>query len=119
MDRFDLLAFSNNWKGERKIPLKSIYREVEKAHFFRLNKRNQELPNSRLELKELESMTGKDISTLLPKSPSHRRKRALLRVARTISDLKQEIKITPESVQQALFLTVKNFFFLKNRILAG
>ncbi len=117
MDRFDLLAFSNNWKGERKISLKSIYKEVKKAHFFCLNKRNQEISNSQLELKELENMIGKDISTLLPKSPSHRRKRALLRVARTLSDLKQETKISPESVQQALSLTVKNFFFLKNRIL--
>ena len=119
MDRFDLLTFSKDWKGERKISLKNLHREVKEACFFRLNERKQELPNSRLELKQLEAMVGSDIAPLLPQSSSHRRKRALLRVARTLSDLKREKKISPSSVDQALVLTVRNFFFLKNRILAS
>ena len=119
MDRFDLLAFSGDWRGEKTIALKDIHKEIEEACFFRMNKRRQEVPNSRLELKTLEKMIEANIAPLLPQSPSHRRKRALLRVARTFSDLKQEMKISPSSVEQALILTVKNFFFLKNRILAG
>ena len=119
MDRFDLLAFSENWKGERKVSLKSLHTEVEKARAFRLEERNQEIPNSQLQLKQLEMMIGKDILPLLPKSSSHRRKRALLRVARSLSDLKQEKLISPLSIEQALTFTVKNFFFLKNRILAN
>lgn len=119
MDRFDLLAFSKDWRGERTISLKSLCKKIKQAYFFRLDKRRQEIPNSRLELKQLESMIGKDIAPLLPQSSSHRRKRALLRVARTLSDLKQEMEISPSSVEKALALTVKNFFFLKKRILAG
>lgn len=119
MDRFDLLAFSKNWKGKKEVSLKNLYKEVKEACLFRLNERKQEKPNSQLELKQLEVMVGKNLAPLLPKSSSHRRKRALLRVARTLSDLKQEMEISPQSVEQALTLTVKNFFFLKNRILAS
>ena len=119
MDRFDLLAFSKDWKGERAVSLKSLCKEVEKARLFRLNARKQIQPNSRLELKQLEAMVGTDISALLPQSSSHRRKRALLRVARTLSDFKQEKRISPSSIEKALLFTIKNFFFLKNRILAG
>ena len=119
MDRFDLLAFSKDWEGGEKISLKSLHREVEEACFFRLDKRKQEIPNALLELKHLEKMIGADIAPLLPQSSSHRRKRALLRVARTLSDLKQEVEISTSSIDQALAFTVKNFFFLKNRILAG
>ena len=72
-----------------------------------------------MELKELESMLGKALAPFLPKNSSHRRQRALLRVARTFSDLKQEKDISPSSIEKALLFTVKNFFFLKNRILAS
>ena len=119
MDRFDLLTFSKDWKGEKTVTLKSLKPEIEKAKEFRLKNRNQECPNSHLELKELERMIDKNTDCLLPESSSHRRKRALLRVARTFSDLKQESKISPSSLEQALPLTIKNFFFLKNRILAN
>ena len=119
MDRFDLLAFSKNWKGKKTVSLKYLHKEVKKAHFFRLNIRKQKKPNSHLELKELEFMMKKELAKLLPQSSSHRRKRALLRVARTLSDLKQEEEISPSSLDQALVLTIKNFFLLKNRILSG
>lgn len=119
MDRFDLLAFSENWKGNKTVSLKSLKKEVEQASYFRIHKRKQNQPNSQLELRQLENMIEDDISSLLPKSSSLRRKRALLRVARTFSDLKQEEGIGPLSVEKALVLTVKNFFFLKNRILSG
>ena len=119
LDRFDLLAFSKDWKKGQKVSLKSLYPEVQKACAFYYEKRKQKKPNSLLELKELESMADEDITPLLPQSSSHRRKRALLRVARTISDLKQEQKISPSSIEKALLFTIKNFFFLKKRILAG
>ena len=119
MDRFDLLAFSKNWKGEKTVRLKQLHKEVKKARLFRLNIRKQENPNSYLELKDLEFMMKRDQAKLLPQSSSHRRKRALLRVARTLSDLKQEEEISSSSLDQALILTIKNFFFLKNRMLSG
>ena len=119
MDRFDLLVFSKDWKGEKTVSLKNLKHEVEKAKEFRLKSRQQTCPNSHLELKELEQMLNKELNCLLPENSSHRRKRALLRVARTLSDLKQEEKISSSSLEQALTLTIKNFFFLKNRILAN
>ncbi len=119
MDRFDLLAFSKDWRGKREVSLKSLYKEAQKARLFRLKERKQENPNSLLDLRQLEAMAGKNLMSLLPKNSSHRRKRALLRVARTLSDLRQEAEISPLSLEQALTFTVKNFFFLKNRILSG
>ena len=119
MDRFDLLFFAKDWKGEKTVTLKNLKPEIEKAKEFRLKKRQQNFPNAHLELTDLEKMIDKDTSYLLPESSSHRRKRALLRVARTLSDLKQEEKISSASLEQALNLTIKNFFFLKNRILAN
>ena len=119
MDRFDLLAFSKDWKGEKTVSLKRLHKEAREAYLFRLNQRKQQKPNSRLELKELEGMISKSTKPLLPDGSSHRRRRALLRVARTLSDFKKEREISPSVLNKALLLTVKNFFFLKNRILAG
>lgn len=119
LDRFDLLFFSKDWKGEKKISLKSLQKEVQRACLFRQEKRNQNIPNSQLELRDLEKRIGKNILPLLPQSSSLRRKRALLRVARTLSDLKEEMEISPSSIDKALALTIKNFFFLKKRILSS
>ena len=116
MDRFDLLVFSKDWKGDKSCSLKSLKKEVEKAQSFRLKTRQQEKTNGWLDLKELESTLSKKAEQLLPESSSHRRKRALLRVARTLSDLKEEREISSDSLEKAYPLTVKNFFFLKNRI---
>ena len=119
MDRFDLLAFSENWKGEKTVSLKNLKKELERGEQFRLEKRGQDFPNSRLELKALLEMAGSELTPFLPKSSSHRRQRALLRTARTLSDLRGEMKISLSSIEEALPLTVKNFFFLKNRLLSG
>lgn len=119
LDRFDLLAFSKDWNRDKNISLKSLHSEVQKAIAFCYKKRKQNKVNALLELKELEDMVKKDMTSLLPQNLSHRRKRALLRVARTFSDLKQEKEISSSSIEKALPFTIKNFFFLKNRILSG
>ena len=119
MDRFDLLIFSKDWKGERTVSLNSLKKEVEQAHLFRLQRRQQNKVNAHLSLNELEKMMPSGLMNLLPENSSHRRKRALIRVARTLSDLKREEQISPSSVEKAIQLTVKNFFFLKNRILVS
>ena len=116
MDRFDLLVFSKDWRGEKTQSLNDLKREVEQAQDFRLSIRQQKKANGHLDLKELESMLSKKAECVIPESTSHRRKRALLRVARTLSDLKAEKEISPATLEQAFLLTVKNFFFLKNRI---
>lgn len=118
LDRFDLLTFSKDWQGAHQVTLKSLHVDVQKAQNFIYKNRQQVIPNSKLELKDLTSMLDKNIESLIPQNSSHRRKRALLRVARTLSDLKQEPDISVSSLNQAMLFTVKNFFFLKNRILS-
>ena len=119
MDRFDLLIFSKDWKGEKTVSLKSLKQEIEEARQFRLNQRKQEKVNAHLDLNELEAMMSLKTKSLLPEDSSHRRKRALIRVARTLSDFKKEEAISSASIEKAIPLTVKNFFFLKNRILGN
>jgi len=116
MDRFDLLVFSKNWKGDKSVSLKSLKKEVEATQNFRLQSRGQDKVNAHLDLNELEAMMSHKTKSLLPENSSHRRKRALIRVARTLSDIKKEEEISLSSIEQATKLTVKNFFFLKNRI---
>ena len=117
MDRFDLLVFSKDWKGEKTVSLKNLKQEVEEAQLFRLKNRGQKKVNAHLDLNELEAMMSNKVKQLLPEDSSHRRKRALIRVARSFSDCKKEEEISMSSLNQSIQLTVKNFFFLKNRIL--
>ena len=118
LDRFDLLAFSHQWKGEKTVSIESIRRDVEAAARFRLKSRGQKALNSRLELADLESQAGAKTLKLMPQASSHRRKRALLRAARTLADLKGEEKVSLALLEEAFAYTVKNFYFLKNRMLA-
>ena len=119
LDRFDLLAFSHEWKGDRVISLKNLIQEVEKATEFRIKTRNQEKPNSRLELQELELMADSTLLKLLPETSSHRRKRALLRVSRTLADLNEEKEMNELHIEESFALSVKNFYFLKNRMMTN
>ncbi len=117
LDRFDILAFSNQWKGERTISLKSLFQDLQQASQYRREKRKQEVLNGQLSLKDLEFMLKKQDLQHLPETSSHRRKRALLRVARSFSDFQGEENISYKSIEQAFPFTIKNFYFLKNRML--
>ena len=117
LDRFDLLAFSSQWKGEKKISLTELLQQLETARDFVLKTRRQETTNSRLNLQELENVVKK-ARDILPQTPSQRRKRALLRVARTFADLAGEETITGIHLEKAYTLGVKNFHFLKHRMMA-
>lgn len=119
MDRFDLLVFSRDWEGDKTVSLKSLKKTVEKAQLFRLESRDQKEPNARLQLGSLKAMLSQDAGPVLPQNFSHRRQRALLRTARTFSDLQGESQISPHSVEKALKWSVKNFFFLKNRMISS
>ena len=119
LDRFDLLAFSRGWGGAKEISLKSIQEDTEKAREFRLKTRKQTVLNGRLELDELEAMLSSEVRHILPQTPSHRRKRALLRTARTVADLQGEKKINGSHIERVYALSVKNFYFLKNRMMTS
>ena len=118
LDRFDILAFSNEWKkGPLSVPLKEIYKRVIKAHDFRLNKRKQKEVNARLSLQELESslspfLKETQMSTGLS---SKRRKKAVLKVARTLADLDGKMEITAPYIEQAKELSLIPFTQIKNR----
>ncbi len=116
LDRFDILAFSTQWKGSFSVPFESIYNTVLKAKNFQ-NRRHQSLPNGRLSLQELEDSLDAFIKKAHMSSfvSSHRRKRALLRVARTLADLQESNTIKPPHMEQAKELCFIPFEQIKNR----
>lgn len=132
LDRFDLLSFSYEWKkGDReanqteenkqkeKIALEEIFHEVERVRDFILKTREQQTVNGRLELKELESHLEEKESVTMPHTPSQRRKRALLRLARTFADFDRSKTIKGIHLERAYTFSVKNFYFLKNRLMTN
>ena len=118
LDRFDILVFSNQWKkGKLSVSLKDIHKRVIKASRFRCDKRGQKEVNARLSLQELES----SLSSFLRETQlsigisSKRRKKAVLKVARTLADLSGEIEITAPYIEQAKELSLIPFAQIKNR----
>ena len=118
LDRFDLLAFSPEWKGKGTVPLKKIFHQLNTVRDFILKRRSQKTVNGRLELKDLEK-TVEEKKAAMPHTSSRRRKRALLRVARTFADLDSSETIKGIHLEKAYTLSVKNFYFLKNRMMTG
>lgn len=117
LDRFDILAFSTQWKsGNKTITLKNIYQNVMKAHHFRL-KRKGKVVNAQLSLQELESSLNSFLkNTQLASSiSSKRRKKAVLKVARTIADLNENPEINAQHIEQAKEFSLFPFSQIKNR----
>ena len=117
LDRFDILSFSNQWKGDKTVNLKQIYEKVVEATKFRTQTRKQKVLNKDLSLEALKSMLDKKTLDNLPESTSQRRTQSLLKVARTFSDLEKKEHITHSALQKAMVSTIKNFYFLKNGML--
>ncbi len=116
LDRFDILAFSPQWNRKKlTVPLKDIHKRVERAWQFR-EKRNQEKPNSLLSLQEL-YLSLNDVAKKLHTSSfsSKRRGKALLKVARTLADLKGEEEVGLNHIEEAKELSLIPFVALKNR----
>ena len=116
LDRFDTLVFSTQWKGSFSVPLKSLQEKVFKATLFR-QQRKQQKPNGRLSIPELESSLSSFIKETQLSSfiSSHRRKRAVLRVARTLADLQQSPDIKATHIEQAKEFSFIPFTQLKNK----
>ena len=113
MDRFDLLIFSQDWKGEKTVSLNALKKEVEQAYLFRLKRRLQNKVNAHLDLNELEKMMPPELINLLPEHSSHRRKRALIRVARTLSDFKSGRANQPFQCGKSNPINSEKFFLFK------
>ena len=117
LDRFDILAFSTQWKkGALSVPLEDIHKKVMKAHAFR-QKRKQEKVNARLSIQELESSLSSFLreTQLSSGVSSKRRKKAVLKVARTLADLNEDEEIKAQHIEQAKELSLIPFAQIKNR----
>ena len=117
LDRFDILAFSTQWrKGPLSVSLKDIYQKVMKAHECR-QKRKQKEVNARLSLQELESSLSPFLKETQLSSgvSSKRRKKAVLKVARSLADLSGDREIEAQHIEQAKELSLIPFAQIKNR----
>lgn len=117
MDRFSILAFSNEWGTQGEIPAKDILPRILKAIEFR-EMRGQKVANHYVEISEIEKDVSEfDKEFLLPSlGNSHRRYQALLRVARTLADIEFSEKITSVHIKKALSLTQEPFNKIKDYI---
>lgn len=117
LDRFSLLTFSNQWKGEKTESLRDIHQKILKASYFRKQKRKQELLNDKMPFKDLKTMVDQKTLDYLPENISQRRTQSLLRVARTFSDLEGVEEISHSAIQKSFQYTIKNFYLIKNGML--
>lgn len=117
LDRFDILAFSTQWKtGKLCVTLEEVYKKVIKAYEFR-RKRKQEEVNARLSLQELEFSLSSFLkeTQLASGVSSKRRKKAVLKVARTLADLNEDEKIKAQHIEQAKELSLISFMQMKQK----
>lgn len=122
LDRFDLLVYSHTWKQNgscnrlSQADLKKRLAEVQ--DFFKKSRPDQaesHRPNGRLTFAELENQLSKKAKELrhLFEHNSQRRTRALLRVARTLSDIRQESHISVEALNEAFDWVASPFYQLR------
>lgn len=107
VDRFTCMILTQSWKTQDSISataVKSyeILARCERARKFIREARGQVLPNQHLTEPELLKTPGaKDLVSLLPYCRSHRRRLALLKVARTVADLEQNHRMERRHIARA------------------
>ncbi len=117
LDRFDILAFSTQWKtGKLSVALKDIYQRVLRADQFR-RERGQKKINANLSLQELENSLSSFLKETQLSSgvSSKRRKKAVLKVARTLADLNEEKEVQARHIEQAKEFSLIPFVQIKNK----
>lgn len=106
LDRFTLVAFSDEWSQDRKHSLKQLQARISAATQFRIQ-RQQGLPNQLVEIGALEKRVSKLAERLLPGwNLSERRRQALVRVAGTLADIDLQFEIGPEHLSHAIELVL-------------
>lgn len=123
-DRFAILAYSDEWlqseepedgmpgrrralKQAARIPANEILERVSRAIEFRRRSRSQKIPNARLTAAEIEpSLTALARESLMSalEGCSYRRKESVLRIARTLADLRESSAIDLGDFDKALKL---------------
>ncbi len=109
VDRFALFATTENWVKEKNVSVVGIESRVRDAIAFRREARGQTVPNARVEADLIESSLTKFQSKHLLESGMHsrRRREAVLRVARTLADLRLDSSIENQDIDAALRLSVR------------
>lgn len=111
-DRFQILFFSEKYRGEGKISGHQILARIEQARSFQRGRRAANAALSRAEL--LLQADPFAIAHLLPKEfSSRRRELATLRVARSLADLEGSPRILKQHLEEALNYSWRSFEQLK------
>lgn len=120
VDRFAIFTLTDDWSTKDKpgtrVHRDQIRDEVNRAIFFRQTKRAQNEPNSRLTEAALEKWLGDfQMRFGLPEVLRSRRRRvAILRVARTLADLRESEKISNHDLDEAAALCVRTHSLLQS-----
>lgn len=115
VDRFALVAMTDVWDRAVAVDVNEIGRDVAAAIAFR-KARGQSVPNARLSAEVIEgSLEDFDRTHVLKSAArSRRRKAAVLRVARTLADLRLSTRISSDDLERARVLTVETHRTLEN-----
>lgn len=107
-DRFAIIAYSDTWKSKgevKRVHAHEIMEQVEKAIRFREKRREQKVANAYLDVAGIEaalsSAVQMELDTVL-EGASFRRREAVLRVARTLADLRESAAIEFSDFDKAL-----------------
>ncbi len=108
-DRFAIIAYSDGWirKGKAKVMVSAaeIQERVARAIEYRRKSRSQHVPNARLSAAEIVpflSSRSLEIFSAILDEGGFRRKEAVLRIARTLADLRESPAIEIGDLDEAL-----------------
>ncbi len=111
LDRFQILSYSQTWKTGNKKDIGSSLDEIKKTFEFIKDQGRENIVNAKLKEEQiLCEFTDRSMGLFeLMEFKSHRRKLAVMRVARTIADIEMCAKIKFEHIQEANTLCTHPF----------
>jgi magnesium chelatase family protein len=114
IDRFALIALTDTWMDDTQVSVDDVTTDVERAIDFR-RARGQSVPNARLAPEVIEDTLGAFELEHIVKTTarSRRRRAALLRVARTLADLRLSNEISIADLERAREMTVQTHRLLE------
>ncbi len=113
VDRFDVMSFSDQWGGDKNIAPENIREHLKEV--FEFQKSRGIGSNSRLSIRDVSRDLLKEVHVVgyWGEDMSLRRKRAVLRVARTLADLELKSKIELSHVAKAENYAIRPFVNLE------
>lgn len=113
VDRFDVMSFSNKWVGQRAIDPKEVQEHLREVFAFQKSRGSGS--NCRLSIGDVSKDLLKEVHVAgyWGEDMSLRRKRAVLRVARTLADLELKSKIEISHMSKAEDYAIRPFVDLE------